>query len=297
MKDAYLDYKGFSKEESNTRACFKKAEQYEKVLNKDLSEWTAAEIIEFYKSFCSPSVDFLYNVHSVYKAYTNWCLQEHLLKDNINHYNEITQDILLKCINKGIADKRIISRENLLQEIQRFNNPRDQFVCLACFEGLAGKELEEVINAKLSKFYKGNITTSTGRIIPYSSELLRYATDAANTYVYTVTTSNSKIRNFTMIGDADQIVKKVISKDKDLEDNEVKPQVIYVKLKDIQRDTNIPAFTTKALKESGRIHKIKEYMANDSSLTLEKAIKKSMDIYGGLLSISAYINKYKDFLM
>ena len=298
QKELYQNYKNF--DSNNVVLCFKKAESYENVLQKDLSEWTTMEIIDFYKSLCTPSVDFLYNIHSVYKAYTTWCLNENLLKDNINHYNEITMDVLLKCINKSIADKRIISREDLLNEIRKLKNPRDQFFCIACFEGFAGLEMEEIIKAKLSCFKDGIFYASTGREIPYSEELYKYAYEAANTFIYYAETSSGQIKEFEMLGDSDQVVKKVLSRDKDEQTEQViKPQVIYVKLKDIQRITNIPAFTTKALKESGRIHLIKETVKNHPEWTPTDAIKREPKIcyiYGNLISILSYVNKYNDFL-
>lgn len=302
-KEEYVSYKGLTS--GNVEACFSKAKQYEERLCKDLSEWTATEIVEFYKSLCTPSVDFLYNIHCVYKAYTTWCLNENLVTDNINHYDEITLDTLMQCINKSMADNRIISRDNLIHEIQKFDNPRDKFLCLACFEGWAGKELEEIINAKLSNFNKSKhlVKVSEKRNIPYTDLLFNYAIEAANTYVYVIEAMNAKAaaikeRNYDMVGDADQVIKKVLSKDKTEDANaEVKPQVLYTKLKNIQRETNIPAFTSKALKESGRIHMIKEQIKDNPNINLEEAIKNTQEIYGKLLSISAYITKYKDFLI
>ena len=278
----------------NETACFKKVASYEEDLGKDLSDWNAKEIIGYYKSVCTPSVDFLYNIHNVFRKYTAWCLHENLLVDNINHYDEISMEVLYQCINKSIADQRIISREDLLNIIKKFDNPRDQFLCLACFEGLAGQGLEEIINLNISDFKNGKLTTCTGKVISYSDELYKYAKDAEATTTYYI--SNS--RKFDMVGDSGRVMKRIVSKNKDDAEQEVKPQVLYVKLKDIQRETNIPAFTSKALKESGRIHMIKETMKKHqcSAADTFKLNSDITNVYGKLISIPAYLIKYNDFL-
>lgn len=284
---------------NNIVLCLKKAEPYESALGKDLSEWNASEIIDFYKSLCTPSLDFLKNINSVYKAFTNWCLKENLLKDNINHYDEITNEILLKCVNKDMADQRIITRERLLEEIKKFENPREQFLCLACFEGLAGHELEEIINVKLSDFQNGMIVNLKHRDpIPYSKELYKYAMEAANTYIFVQLDTAGRYREFEMRGDSDTIVKKIISNNVSDNDEPIKVQMIYRIFKEIQKSTNIPAFTSKALKESGRIHRIKELVKQHEGWTVMDAIKDPSvsHIYGRLLSYKEYVMKYNEFL-
>ena len=53
QKELYQNYKNF--DSNNVILCFKKAESYENVLQKDLSEWTTMEIIDFYKSLSEGS--------------------------------------------------------------------------------------------------------------------------------------------------------------------------------------------------------------------------------------------------
>lgn len=280
---------------TNEIAFFRKAEDNEKVLSKDLSEWNAKEIIDFYKSLCSPSLDFIYNIHIVYKKYTNWCLYKNLLTDNINHYDEITMDILMQCVNKSIADQRIISRENVLKELSRLENPRDQFICLACFEGLIGIGFKDMIDVRLSDFdLKSHIVHINGKVIPFTDKLYQYAKQAAETQVYTNSNSGNPNRQYIMVGDPDQIIKKVVSRENS--DPIIKPQVIYDAIKSVQDRTGNPALTSKALKESGRIDMIKNIRKENPSLSLTEALKQTLAIYGNLVSLQSYINKYNDFL-
>jgi len=70
---------------------------------------------------------------------------------------------------------------------------------------------------------------------------------------------------------------------------------LYTKLKKIQVEYDVPAFTSNALKESGRVHMIKELVASGQKIT--DAIKATYDTYGSVASISAYITKFKAFLI
>lgn len=290
-KEAYLN-KEYGGTNANAEACFKKAEQNENVLGKDLSEWITKEIIDFYKSFCTPSVDFLYNIHSVYRKYTAWCVSEDMVLDRINHYDELSLDTLLLCINKEMADRRIISREELLKVTESLDNPRDKFLCLACFEGFGGDKLSEIINVKLSDFKNGKVRLGK-REIKYSSKLYEYAKEAAETYKYLFRTDNDgNDLYYEMTGGLDQVIKQVVSRG-DCGVG-VKPQALYTKLKKIQVEYDVPAFTSNALKESGRVHMIRELVTSGQKIT--DAIKATYDTYGSVASISAYITKFKAFL-
>ena len=272
---------------------FKKAEMYENSIQKDLSEWSLAEITDFYKSLCTPSVDVLYNCNSVYQRYTAWCIYEKMIT-NMNHYDEITREFLLQCIHKAIAKERIISREELLNTISKLKNPRDSFIVLACFEGISGQEMKELRNINLADFDTERKIVKLGeREIPYTDELYRYAREAAEQTYYNP--SEDASRTYRLVGEPGQIVKKALSKEKaDTMNTTSSAMVIYRILKDIQKETNSPAFVAKALKESGRIHMIKGLMKEGRNI--KEAIKATCERYGKLVSIPSYIDKYNDFL-
>ena len=54
-----------------------------------------------------------------------------LLKDNQNHYNEITPDLLITCINSGLAQASIVTRDELCDIIDHMDNACDAFFILA----------------------------------------------------------------------------------------------------------------------------------------------------------------------
>ena len=274
---------------------FDKTEKYEQMLDKDLCDWSVDNIISFYKSLSSPSVDFLLNINSQYRQYAAWCHQENLIKDNMNHFLEVDRVTILNCVNRALAESRVITRQQLLKTILMVVNPVDQYVILACFEGIGGKRLEELINLKLSDFNEdGYVYLCSGRKIKYSEELLKYARRSAAENYYYVDTEGTR-KKFELIGNGDIIVKKLISQLK--QDDSVREQSVYRRLKKISILTNLPVFTTKALKESGRIEYIKEVMRKEHCSPLEAFSKDSnvIYIYGDINSRIAYVEKYKQY--
>ena len=306
-KNAYYEYREQKYESINTSTCIRRAAEYEERLGKDLCDWNSSEIIDFYKSVCTHSMNFLLNMNSVYKMYTVWCLKEGYVQDGINHYEEITQNVLNQCVNKAITNERIISRERLLSFISLLNNPRDKFICLACFEGITGKEMEELINLDISDFDTKSKTITimkdgkVKKVIHYSDELYSYAQEANDTYEYifdSVDRPNGvHIDGFSKPLVGKHIIKRIAQNNYDINEP-ITVLSLYRCIDKLQAELGVSAITSKALKESGRIHMIRETMRKNNCTAIE-AIKSNPDIekiYGNIISKPAFLEKYNDFL-
>ena len=49
-------------------------------------------------------------------------MENNLSIDNINHYDSVTTDILLQCVNKNVLNNKYIDRETLLKYIDELPN-------------------------------------------------------------------------------------------------------------------------------------------------------------------------------
>ena len=83
---------------------FRKASEYEYESEKDICDWTSYDIIEYYKMINTASLDVLFCLNSVFSQYTQFCIENNLVKDNQNHYLECNYEILKGCINKAILN-------------------------------------------------------------------------------------------------------------------------------------------------------------------------------------------------
>ena len=147
---------------------FDKSYIFEELYHRDLYDFSTSNLLEFFKY-----LDFA-NINSlvVYKAnlikYVEWAISENLVADNQIHLNELTMELLTGCISKARVDNAIISYDKLRE--MHFVNAQDAFVFWCLFEGIKGKDFEEIINLKIDDIDKKNHTVklSDNRVITVS---------------------------------------------------------------------------------------------------------------------------------
>ena len=150
---------------------FRKSSEMEYELNKDISNWTTYEIIEYYKILNMTSYESLLCVNSTLSQYTQFCLENSLVKDNQNHYLEMTKDLLADCINKAILEKKIVERETVLRWVEELPNPRDQFILLSLFEYGKSKDFKDIVYARPQDI-QGNKLKLSNRTVNISDKLI-----------------------------------------------------------------------------------------------------------------------------
>ena len=108
-------------------------------------------------------------------VYTEWALSENLIADNQTHPREITIELLNTCINKARINNSILTKEAL--KSIRFVNAQDGFVIWCLFEGIKGKEFEEILNIELGDIDVQNKTIKlhSGRVMKVSDEFIDMA--------------------------------------------------------------------------------------------------------------------------
>lgn len=193
---------------------FNRTESFEEKLAKDICCFTAYEIVDFYKTINFSSMESLVVLDNHLSLYVEWCLQQNLVPDCQNHFAEINNDTLLKCINTTTLSKSIISKELLDIWIDRLVNPSDAFVMLCLYEGIKGKSFCEIANLKISDFSGNKVKLCTGREMIVSDQLADLAeeTDKTKDY-YAVSFTNSK--KYSLIDDG-YIIKRFVNAREDI---------------------------------------------------------------------------------
>lgn len=179
---------------SNYLECqFNKIGKYEEELNKDVHDFTVYEIVEYYKILNVASLEVLAVLNSHLSLYTQWCLQENLVKDNQNHYLEVGLEQLKKCLNKVLIEKKIVSREQVIEWCNQLPNPKDQVVLLGLFEGLKGKDFVDFVNLRPEDVGKNKLKLVDGREVAASKQLISYIKESiAEDKYYSVSGNQTK---------------------------------------------------------------------------------------------------------
>lgn len=276
---------------------FRKASETEYELNKDLSNWTVYEIIEYYKLLNISTFESLLCLNSTFSQYTQFCLENNLVKDNQNHYLECNKEILLGCINKAILDKKIVDRDIVLKWLNELPNPKDQFILLGLFEFGKSKDFKDIVYAKASDV-DGNTLKLSDRTVEISQRLVEIIKSCLREDVYFSMTGKG-IKEMPLV-DYGYIVKSYPNQNIDLSDFQ-KGRNIYISCQRIFSYLGIGEWMSpNAISESGRLYMIKE-RAKEKNMSPIKYIysdyiKEVETQFGSNITKSVYVKKYGEYL-
>lgn len=301
LKIQYIEEK--SKEviiSNNYLECqFNKTSKMEEELDKDLSNFTVYEIVEYYKMLNISSFDTLFVMNSQFSMYTQWCLQKSLVKDNQNHFLEMTLEYLKDCLNKALVNMKIVSRDTILNWIDQLPNPKDQFVLLGLFEGLKGKDFCELSKLRPEDIKSNIAMLCTEREIELSDRLLKIISDCVvEDKYYSISGNGTKVMPLV---DKGFVIKDYPNARGDVSDFQL-GRKIYNSITRILNYFDVLNFmTANSIAESGKLHMIKE-RAKELGLSckdyiysnyIEEVEKK----FNSKIVRSIFWLKYEDYLV
>lgn len=299
-KQQYLDEKTQkAKISQNIYDAFDTSEQYEEKLQRDISEWNTNEIIAFYKKLSTPYVQTLIVLHSALEQYAEWCLVNGLIRDNQNHFSEITTEIMCGCADVNALKDRIFTRKALLEEIKELPNDSDKFIILGIFEGIPVKggvmnriTMDDLSGNELVLKNDVGIRIAT-RII--SHELRSIMEDADAETTYTSMASRHTVKPYDL--SETTVLKTILSKKNAMHVCEAQ---LATRMRKSFKWLGYEGITIKSLMESGRIQFIKEY-CKKNKISWENAITDGdhrvihEDIFGKIQSVPVYLRTYGRF--
>ena len=176
---------------------FEKVYPFEKQKDKDLFEFTTPEIIEFYKFLDVSSLESLIVYNANLTKYGQWALNNNLINDNQNHFSELDNDVLFSCVNANKLENSVFNLEEFKDIIYSIKNDQDKFVFFCLFEGIKGKNYEDIVNMRLSDIDIKNKTVKlhSGRTVSVSTDFITTAIDANNQKIYENYGNNNLQRN------------------------------------------------------------------------------------------------------
>lgn len=300
LKNIYIKEKSKSVTlPSNYLECqFNKVEKMEEESNKDVCNFTAYEIIEYYKTLNIAALESLAVMNSHFSMYTQWCLQNNIVKDNQNHFLEIDLEQIKKCLNKTIFTKKIVSRSQVIAWCDQLPNPKDQLVILGLFEGIKGKDFSDFVNLK-PKDINGNIVKLfDGREITISNKLLGYIKDSIRETTY-YSSTGGQTKTMPLV-DKGYVIKSYPNTKEGTSDF-IKGRIIYNSIARSLSYVGVLSYmSANSIFESGKIHMIKnrssELGITPKEYIYSEHIKEVEDKYNCKIVKSVFLIKYKDYL-
>ena len=195
---------------------FEKSNMFEKIKNKDLYSFTTPDIIEFYKVLDIGTITplIIYNTNLV--KYAQWALNENLIVDGQNHFDELTSDMLATCLNVTKTQQSILSYDTFMDLINRkIVNDQDKFIFFCLFEGIKGKNYQEIVDMKMADIDEDNLLVHlSSRDVGVSSDFINICKKADKQTVYVGLVGNEIERN--LVPGSNIVKEKSNSQGKDL---------------------------------------------------------------------------------
>lgn len=163
----------------NFEYLFKRSEETEQLLNKDVHEMNLNELDNLIKSYTNRTFDMVIVNVTHLREYINFCIREGYVPSRINFLNGLSRKDLTKYIDVEVSNNRYITYEQLKDMEDQCINPQDAIVPRLLFVGLKGEELSELINLKISDVYEDKIILPN-REIPIDLSTYELIQDAYN---------------------------------------------------------------------------------------------------------------------
>lgn len=277
---------------------FRKASETEYELDKDISNWTVYEIIEYYKLLNLTSFESLLCLNSIFSQYTQFCLENSLVRDNQNHYLECTE-LLSGCLNKAIIDKKIIDRNTVLDWVDELPNPKDQFILLSLFEYGKSKDFKDIVYATSKNLDVDNNTLKLNdRTVYVSDKLIDIIQDCTTEDTY-YSISGKGVKKMPLV-DYGYIVKSYPNQNMSLSEFQ-KGRNIYIACQRIFDYLGIGEWMNpNAISEAGKLYMIheraRELNVTPTQYVYSENINEVAKQYGCSIVRSVYIKKYGEYL-
>ena len=275
---------------------------YEDYFGKDLCNFTEPEILEFFIAWDSIAFESLNTKCSLLRSYTQWCIEHNLSNDNINHYDSITRDNLLSCLNKTKYEQKYITLEELKNVCDNVVNVRDQALCYCIFFGIYGKEGEDLreLTAQCINLETGHIKLLNGREFDVPVWVAKILHDSCETYEYISYNANGNVFEMSLKEDDPTVFKA-------RNNSSVATMAVFKKrisriLSLIGKEMSCPAITAKRLRNSGIVYHLKNYMIennlNAENMYYEDYTGEIMEKYGLQypIGLANFNMKYGSFL-
>lgn len=258
---------------------FKRSEQFEIELNKDICNFTTKEIENMFKTMNYYSYDSLVVACNGYKTYTDWCMAQGFVVDSQNHFAEFTRSRLSELTNRMVQDKRIVSRDEVVAWCDQLPNPSDGFIILGMFEGIKGKDYVEFTHLEETDIdYNNRLVMLYGRNYPIkiSAKLTDLGRQSAEETIYRTVTSDSGFE--TEFAPSNKIIKEYHNCKEGITDYQ-KGRRINNKLRRIFAYLGVDYYMNgSSLINSGIIHMIKTESQKMNITVAEYADKHISDV-------------------
>lgn len=300
-KEWFLDEMSKTTYEDKTiafiRATFNSLEFEEEVFDKDVSEFSDAEAIDYLKSLNSTSRISLTNKAWYISKYHEWCYNKGLIT-NINDPfdSRVIDRIVNEIVSSDIIEQKIIKEDYFKECVETLQDNIDKFILICLYYGVRDDEYVSMRNLKMTDLDEVNkkITLISGRELHVNDYFIEHMKNAYNTEIY-IQKEGAQSRNprQSVYVKNDYIIRSTASVIKENDQNPVKEGFITRRLVDIRKTINDDSFYIRNISKNGMINYIKQKYAEDNISLSDALLKKNINnTYMYDTRTQEYINEF-----
>ena len=288
-------------------AAFKRVEPYEKKIDTDCACFSAQEILACFKQLNTPSINTLRNIRSALSVYADWCKNQNLLPDGINHYKEIGHPNMIDCLSIRKLEEGYLTEDEIFNLATSMENAFEKVAILLAYEGFLDGNYDAAYMVSGTDIDNGILYLGE-KINTLSSLLESYIYEAEEASVYYRQQANGEVRELKFQDGGGPVFKQLYNAIRDYDTPELRQHFFERMFRRIRDYSGERFITIKKLNESGRINAIKSFMkaegvlkGNETSKQMvDKAKetylrhKKELDLrYGEILEVGRYFNVHE----
>ena len=276
---------------------FRKTEPFEKVNNKDCSQFTQDEVLSMYRDFKAKSVYVLLNYNTILKAYCAW--KRYYQKEaTTESYNNIIIELVKPCVPKDA--NKFLSREEITNIESKLYNFTDRAILECLWEGISGPSMMDLISINKSMLNAKDkaLYFPDGRVVQLTDKLHKLLIRAFDETEYMCYGESLRVKKLIGIGS--------LYKERDnahaADSSDKAFRWVYRKVQNFRDHVGIPGLTMKNIHISGMYH----YLCNgmqETGLDLKSFLKsddgKELAIKYGFDSefyVDNLAHRFKDFV-
>ena len=199
---------------------------------------------------------------------------------------------------KASLDSKIISKDVILEWIDQLVNPKDQFILLALFEGIKGKDFCELANLRPEDVHENMVKLCTGREIEISDRLKNIIDRCIEETIY-YSTSGKEQKTMPLI-DRGYVIKDYPNTKEDVSAFQRGRQIYNSIQRIIQSADLYSSITANNIIESGKLDMIKtrskELGINCRDYIYSDNIDEVQKKYNCTIKKKLYIMNYENYL-
>jgi hypothetical protein len=140
---------------------FNSTELEEKAFDKDVCDFTDAEVVDLFKSFNSRSRARLSNTAWYLSRYHQWCYDKGLTQKIDDAFDDRTIERIIKEVipNEMLLDS-YFTKKDLTEVVELDPDPINRFIIFGLYYGIRGDDLVDLLNVKIEDLNKEEKTVS-----------------------------------------------------------------------------------------------------------------------------------------